>query len=185
MSNWHENLDEKLVAFIESQPVFFTASAPLAGGRVNVSPKGMDTFRVLDDRTVAYLDLTGSGNETAAHLRENGRLTIMMCNFQPPPLILRLYGQGQVIGMNHPRWAELAPLFPQLLGTRQIILLPIDSIQTSCGYGVPRMEFFEERQTLVKYWENQPDGAIPEYWKKKNLTSIDGLETGLAERLPS
>ena len=178
MPRFFEALDENLEAFVNRQHVFFTASAP-AEGRINLSPKGMDTFRVLDSRTVAYLDLTGSGNETAAHLQENGRLTIMFCSFDRKPLILRLYGMGTVIGPRNPRWQELVARFPTLPGRRQIIVLRIQSLQTSCGFAVPVYEFSEERQTLREWAEVKGEEALAAYRRKNNAVSIDGKPTQL------
>jgi hypothetical protein len=164
--------------FIVRQQMFFTASAA-ATGRVNLSPKGMDTFRVLSDSEVAYLDLTGSGNETAAHLRDNGRITLMFCAFQDKPLILRLYGTGEAIRPRDPAWAELIGHFHQLPGQRQIIRVKIESVQTSCGFAVPLYVFEGHRDLLTKWAEKKGDEGIRDYWQKKNAKSIDGLPTGL------
>lgn len=173
-----QKLDEKLKTFIESQKLFFTASAPNQG-RVNLSPKGLDTFRILDDHSVCYLDLTGSGNETAAHIRENGRLTLMFCSFSERPLILRLYGNGEVIGQKDADWQPLVPLFAALPGSRQIIRMHIESIQTSCGFGVPIFDFRENRGTLIRWAQKKGEDGLHEYWHKSNRRSIDGLPTGL------
>jgi hypothetical protein len=180
MAKFSERLDEKLKKFIGEQKVFFTASAP-ANGRVNLSPKGIDTFRCLDDGTVAYLDLTGSGNETAAHLSENGRITIMFCSFSGKPLILRIYGHGEVIGPAHELWEKLHENFPDYVGERQIILIKVEAVSTSCGFGVPVYEFKRERQDLIKWAEKKGDGGIRQYWKDKNQKSIDGLPTNIFE----
>src|SRR5262249_34613350 len=140
MAKFFERLSPELIDFVRRQKVFFVATAPpLSEGRINLSPKGTDTFRVLSDDTVGYLDLVGSGNETAAHLRHdpNHRMTIMLCSFGEQPLILRLYGTGRVVRPEDRAWADLSPKFPSLVGTRQIILLKIASGQTSCGFGVP------------------------------------------------
>ena len=168
-------------SFIQKQKIFFNASAPHSG-RINLSPKGIDTFRCVDLTTVAYLDLTGSGNETAAHLYENGRMTIMFCSFDDNPLILRLYGQGEVINNKSDRFEELHSLFSDIPGERQIILLNIESVQTSCGFGVPVYEFKEERDTLIDWATKKGRSRIEEYQQKKNLESIDGLPTKLFER---
>jgi hypothetical protein len=170
-----DELDEGMVEWIKAQPVFFVASAPSTGGHVNVSPKGHDTLRVLGPRSVAYLDLTGSGAETIAHTRENGRLTIMLCAFQGPPRILRLFGTGTAHPLGTPRFEELAPLFPELPGSRTIVELDVDRIQTSCGYAVPFMTFDEERPTLRQWADRKSDEELEEYWALKNETSIDGL----------
>lgn len=174
-----EQLNEKHKAFIAEQQMFFTASAPREGGRVNLSPKGIDGLRILDDRTVAYLDLTGSGNETAAHIRENGRLTIMLCSFAGAPLILRLYGAGRSVFPGDPDWAELEALFPARDGTRQIIVLDIDSVQTSCGFGVPLYEYAGQRDMLFEWADKKGPDGIAKYHRDKNQVSIDGLPTGL------
>ncbi|MBS1792832.1 MAG: pyridoxamine 5'-phosphate oxidase family protein [Acidobacteria bacterium] len=182
MAKFLERIDDKIRRFIGEQKMFFTASAPLAAaGRVNLSPKGIDTFRVLDDRTVCYLDLTGSGNETAAHLAENGRLTVMFCSFAGAPLILRLYGRGAVVHRNSPKWPELAALFDDFPGIRQIIVLHVESLQTSCGYAVPVYEFKEDRDQLIEWAAKKGADGIEEYRREKNRTSIDGLPTGLSD----
>lgn len=183
MAKFYTALDDTLTAFIEQQKMFFTASAP-SEGRVNLSPKGMDTLRVLDDHTVAYLDLTGSGNETAAHLRENGRLTLMFCSFDDKPLILRLYGHGESVTPRDKRWEQFAPLFPTFPGARQIIVLTIESVQTSCGWGVPQYDFRDERPIFHHWGEDDPD-FIPDYQRRKNAVSIDGLPTGLFDEEPA
>jgi len=172
--------------FIAQQRMFFTASAPSNGGRINLSPKGIDTFRVLSATEVAYLDLTGSGNETAAHTRDNGRLTIMFCALEDKPLILRLYGRGEAILPHDPRWNDLIPRFDLLTGTRQIIRLTIESLQTSCGFGVPLYEFKGHRDQLIEWAEKKGEDGLRDYRDKKNRTSIDGLATGMPEtRIPA
>ena len=178
MAEFYSELTTDLQEFMAQQKIFFTATAP-SKGRINLSPKGIDTFRYINNTTVAYLDLTGSGNETAAHLHENGRLTIMFCSFAKKPLILRLYGKGTVIDLKSNRASELSSLFSDFPGARQIILLNIESAQTSCGYGVPIYEFQEERPTLITWAKNKGDMGIQEYQKQKNLESIDGLPTKL------
>ena len=176
MATFYEALTDELQAFIWQQPVFFTGSAP-ADGRVNVSPKGMDSFRCFDARTVGYLDVTGSGNETAAHIGENGRLTIMFCSFTRQPLILRLYGGGEVARVGSERWAELIDRFTLLPGARQIVVLHIDSVQTSCGYAVPIMAHTRDRETLYKWAGGQTEDELTAYRERKNTRSIDGLTT--------
>ncbi len=180
MAKFFSELDDALIKFIRKQKIFFTASAP-ADGRINLSPKGMDTFRCLDTKTVAYLDLTGSGNETAAHIAENGRLTIMFCSFSNQPLILRLYGQGKVVQKTDEDWELLHKHFDSLTGERQIIILNIESAQTSCGYAVPVFELKEERQKLIEWAENKGEEGLREYRQTKNRASIDGLPTFLDE----
>lgn len=180
MAKLYPHLTTELIQFIEEQNIFFTATAPTQG-RINLSPKGMDTFRCLDQQTVGYLDLTGSGNETAAHLEENGRMTLMFCSFSEKPLILRLYGMGRVIRPRNPAWQTVANDFPAFEGQRQIILLTIESVQTSCGFGVPIYEYQENRETLIEWAKNKGETGIYEYWLQKNQESIDGLPTKLLE----
>ncbi len=180
MAKFLTALDDRLMAFIRAQRMFFTGSAPHSG-RVNVSPKGLDTFRILSPTRVGFLDLTGSGNETAAHLLENGRITFMFCSFEGPPLILRLYGRGRSVQQYDTEWNELRPLFgPSLLGERQLIIAELESIQTSCGYGVPLYEFKEERTQLVDWAQRKGTEGVRQYQLEKNTTSIDGAPTGLA-----
>jgi hypothetical protein len=178
MAKFYTELDNSLQRFIAEQKIFFTASAP-NDGRVNLSPKGMDSFRCLNDKTVAYLDLTGSGNETAAHIFENGRLTIMFCSFTEKPLILRLYGHGRVVRKNDEDWNRLYSNFTPITGERQIIVLEIESLQTSCGFAVPVYELKEERDKLVEWAENKGESGLVEYRQTKNQISIDGLPTHL------
>jgi hypothetical protein len=141
----------------------------------------MDTFRIVDASTVAYLDLTGSGNETAAHIADNGRMTVMFCSFDDNPLILRLYGRGEVITPSHPKWQTQLPLFAPIPGMRQIIMLHIDSVQTSCGYAVPLYSYEGERETLARWVAKKGENGIQKYWQERNLTSIDGLPTHLLD----
>src|SRR5256885_2779038 len=146
MGSATDSIPPELRAFIEAQHVFFVATAPSGvGGHVNLSPKGMDTFRVLSPTRVAYLDLTGSGNETAAHLLQNGRITFMFCAIDGKPQILRLYGHGRIILPDSAEWPDLGRLFPTLLGARQIILADLTRVQTSCGFGVPILSFTSNR----------------------------------------
>ncbi len=178
MAKFYPQLTDPLITFIAQQQIFFTASAPNQG-RINLSPKGIDTFRYLNSQSVAYLDLTGSGNETSAHLEENGRLTIMFCSFTAQPLILRLYGQGSMIRPRDPAWVDLYGQFDPMPGTRQIIKLAIESVQTSCGYGVPCYDYQGERGTLINWAKAKGESGIHHYWQQKNQVSIDGLPTGL------
>jgi Pyridoxamine 5'-phosphate oxidase len=168
------------MAFIRRQKVFFTATVPREG-RINLSPKGMDSLRVLDPRTIAWLDLTGSGNETAAHLRENGRITLMFCAFEGEPLILRLYGKGEVISPRDPEWPLLSALFPALPGVRQIMRLQVESLQTSCGFAVPLFVYRGDRNQLTQWAVRKGEVGLGQYRQEKNRTSIDGLPTGLME----
>ena len=175
MGKVHDAITADLQAFIEKQPVFFVATAPLAPlGHVNLSPKGLDCLRVLSSNRVAYLDLTGSGNETAAHLAENGRITIMFCAFSGAPMILRLYGTGAAVLPASAEWTSLIERFPAHPGARQIITADITRVQTSCGFGVPLMEPVGQRDTLLR-WAQAKGDALPGYREKKNARSIDGL----------
>ena len=171
-----ETVTPDLAAFIERQKVFFVATAPLAAdGHVNLSPKGLDTFRLLSPSRAAYLDLTGSGNETAAHVAENERITLMFCAFEGSPMILRLYGRGRVVLPGTGDWEELAAGFPEFLNARQIVVVDLDRIQTSCGFGVPQMAFEGERDQLVKWAERKGPAGLAAYRREKNATSVDGL----------
>lgn len=181
MAKVYDEITERLAAFIREQQVFFVASAPLsAEGHVNVSPKGLDCLRILSPLRVAYVDLTGSGNETSAHLRENGRITLMFCAFSGPPNILRLYGKGRTVLPQHAEWQELAGLFPEYLSTRQIIVVDVTRVQTSCGYGVPLMGFVGHRDTMQRWAEAKGEEGLIAYRQEKNMCSLDGLPTELA-----
>jgi predicted pyridoxine 5'-phosphate oxidase superfamily flavin-nucleotide-binding protein len=172
----YPSITPELKEFIEAQPLFFVASAPLSpDGHVNLSPKGQDTLRVLSDARVAYLDLTGSGIETAAHIQENGRITLMFCGFQGPPRILRLYGTGRVVRPGNPEYDELAARFPPLLGARQIIDVYVSRVHTSCGMAVPYLKLEAPRDQLNEWAEKQGPAGVADYWKRKNAQSIDGL----------
>ncbi len=183
MGKTYDAIPDDLAAFAVAQPIFFVATAPLSGeGHVNVSPKGLDTFRVLSPTRVAYLDLTGSGNETSAHLLENGRITIMFCAFVDPPRILRLQGRGRVVLPHDPEAPPLLELFGPRVGTRQIVVVDVTRVSTSCGYGVPRMELVGPRDKLDRWAEAKGEEGLAEYRRRKNLESIDGLPTHLAKR---
>jgi hypothetical protein len=184
MGKLYDHITDHLQAFIQAQHLFFVATAPLeAKGHVNLSPKGCDSFRILSPNRVAYLDLTGSGNETSAHLLENGRITFMFCAFEGAPNIVRLYGKGHTILRDTPEWDALFPLFPDLLGARQLITANIDRVFTSCGYGVPLYDYVGERDTWLKWAETKGEDGLIEYRKEKNSASIDGLPTPLCEAL--
>ncbi|HEX8671447.1 MAG TPA: pyridoxamine 5'-phosphate oxidase family protein [Longimicrobium sp.] len=175
-----ECITPELKTFIEAQPLFFVATAPLAGdGHVNLSPKGLDCLRVLSPTRVAYLDLTGSGNETAAHLHENRRITFIFCAFAGPPRILRLYGSGEVILPDTDEWTELSSGFPAYPGIRHIVRAEISRVQTSCGFAVPLMQYSAQRDTLLRWAEAKGD-ALPAYQREKNTRSIDGLPAPVA-----
>nr|WP_145157286.1 pyridoxamine 5'-phosphate oxidase family protein [Paenibacillus terrae] len=170
--------------FIRKQHMFFVGTAPLSQeGHVNLSPKGYDTFRILSENRVAYLDLTGSGNETSAHLEENGRITIMFCAFEGPANIMRLYGTGAVILPDSREWETLYPLFDPMPGARQIITIDVHKVQTSCGYAVPFMTYEKERDTLNRWAEHKGEQGLHDYWQEKNRSTIDGLPTPLGRRL--
>lgn len=182
MGKVHEAITEEWDAFIRRQQMFFVATAPLeAEGHVNLSPKGLDCFRLLSPHRVAYLDLTGSGNETSAHLRENRRITLMFCAFEGAPCILRLYGKGHTVLPTDPEWADLAPRFPRYPGARQIIVADITRVQSSCGFAVPRYSFDGQRDTLLRWAEKKSDDELEAYRREANSASIDRLPTPLGE----
>ncbi|HSF11620.1 MAG TPA: pyridoxamine 5'-phosphate oxidase family protein [Erythrobacter sp.] len=180
MAEFFEALNDKHIAMVSAQPVFFVATAA-AEGRINLSPKGYDAFRVLSPMRVAYLDLGGSGNETHAHLAADGRVTLMFCNFQQPALILRIYGRGRAVLPQDAEWAGLAAHFTLMPGTRQIFDIAVESVQTSCGWGVPFMTLQGERDTLKKA-HRQSDPAEWEAKMAKRTRSIDGLPTRPTDR---
>ncbi len=166
--------------FIQKQSMFFTATAPLsAEGHVNLSPKGLDSFRVLSDSRVMYLDINGSGNETSAHMMENGRITIMFCAFDGPPLILRLYGKGHTVLPGDEAWPELIKQFDLPIAARQIIVADIHMVQTSCGFSVPLYDYAGERDHAFKWAEKKGTEGLEKYKEEKNRTSLDGLPTAL------
>ncbi|MCP4200692.1 MAG: pyridoxamine 5'-phosphate oxidase family protein [bacterium] len=176
MGKVYEYIDDKLAEWIAQQHVFFVATAPLsAEGHVNSSPKGGDSFRVVSGSEVAYQDYTGSGVETIAHLRENGRIVIMFCAFKGPPKIVRLHGHGTVVTNDHTRYAELARHFPSNPGTRSIIHVSVERISDSCGYAVPLCEFKRPRDTLDRWAVSKGDERLKEYRRENNAQSLDGL----------
>ena len=172
-----ERIDDRLRAFIEAQPVFFVGTAPTGpDGHVNVSPKGLsDTFRVVDDATVAYLDLTASGAETIAHLRQNGRIVVMFCSFERSPNVVRLHGRGRVVSLYDPQYAEWAALFPDNPAARAVIVVDVTRVSTSCGYALPILEQVEERDVLTDNMRRRGPEGIKRYRRTKNAVSIDGL----------
>jgi hypothetical protein len=180
MSKFYTKITSKLQKFIEAQKIFFVATAPNSG-RINLSPKGMDSFKVMHENRVLWLNVTGSGNETAAHLSENERITIMFCSFEKVPNILRLYGKGKEIKPKDKEWNTIISLFPEIPGTRQIFDITIESAQTSCGMSIPFFEYKGERNDLNNWASEQGSEGIQEYWENKNQTSIDGLPTHLLE----
>lgn len=175
MGRSFESITDAMRAFIDEQPVFFVATAPREGGRVNVSPKGYDSFRVLGEHQVCYLDLTGSGAETIAHLRDNGRITFMFCAFEGKPNVVRLYGSGRYVRPGDPEFDDLIDGFPKRSGVRGIVVVDIDRTSTSCGYSVPFMDYVEDRQRLEETLSAKDDGELEEYRATKNAASIDGL----------
>lgn len=176
MGKVFEEIDEKLRSFIERQQMFFVATAPLAGdGLVNLSPKGLDAFRILDPRTVAYLDLTGSGIETVAHVRENQRITFLFCAFEGPPRILRLYGRGRALLAGTPDFEALRPSFPELPGARALVQVDVTRIADSCGWGVPLYDYQGQRDQLVRVSEQIGPEKLHEMRLEANARSLDGL----------
>ncbi len=183
MAKVFDQISDDVQTFIRDQHVFFVATAPL-NGHVNVSPKGMDCFRILSPNRVAYLDMTGSGNETSAHITENGRITFMFCAFKGEPNIVRLYGKGQTVLPGSAEWDSLIERFPEYVGMRQIITADIDRVSTSCGYAVPFFDYRGERETLIKYWRAKGNAEASVYQRKNNTASIDGLPTPLRDVQP-
>lgn len=184
MGKTYDHITPDLRDFIAAQRMFFVATAPLdAAGHVNLSPKGLDGFRVLSDTRVAYLDLTGSGNETSAHLEENGRITFMFCAFDGPPNILRLYGRGRTVLPGTPAWSGLIEQFPALPGARQIIVADVGRAMTSCGFAVPLYDFRDDRDTLLRWAETKGPDGLARYQREKNGASLDGLPTALGKRV--
>lgn len=180
MAKFYESISDSLADFIRAQHIFFVASAPVgAEGHVNVSPKGLDSLRILSPNRVAYMDMTGSGNETSAHLLENGRITIMFCAFDGPPRILRLYGTGRAVRPDHADWPELSRHFALTLGVRQIIVADVETVQTSCGFAVPLYTYEGDRDTLNKWSEVKGEEGLEAYWQQKNTRSLDGLPTSI------
>ena len=179
-------LDDGLREFIAAQHMFFVATAPLALlGNVNLSPKGRDTFRILGPNRVAYLDLTGSGIETVAHVKENNRITVMFCAFEGPPRILRLYGRGRVVELGHSGFEQLNSLFPEFPSARAVVVIELTRISTSCGFGVPLMRYEGDRNHLERWVENKGDEGLRAYRETKNAISLDGLPGFGSQRHPA
>jgi len=180
MGKFFKSIESQHKAFIEKQKMFFVGTAPLsAAGHVNLSPKGLDSFRVLGDARVMYLDINGSGNETSAHLLDNGRITFMFCAFDGPPLILRLYGKGYTVLPTDDEWAELIEAFDLQIAPRQLIVADIDLVQTSCGFSVPLYDYEGEREQAFKWAEKKGPEGLEKYQEDKNRISLDGLPTAL------
>jgi hypothetical protein len=178
MGDRSETLNQKQIEFIGKQQLFFVGTAATEGF-VNISPKGMDTFRVISESKVVWLNLTGSGNETAAHLLESNRMTIMFCSFDRHPVILRLYGPANTIHPREKEWNELISQFPEYVGARQLFEMDIELVQSSCGYGVPYFEPAGERPTLTKYADKKGPDGIKAYWREKNMRSLNDKPTGI------
>jgi hypothetical protein len=184
MAKVHEKITREIGEFIRRQHMFFVATAPLSkDGHVNLSPKGLDCFRILGPQQVGYMDLVGSGNETAAHVLENGRITFMFCAFEGPPNILRLYGTGRVVLPEADEWPALAQVFPIVPSARQIIVAEIERVQTSCGFGVPEYTYAGERDMHFKWASKKSAVDLAEYQEQHNAHSIDGLPTPLCAGL--
>lgn len=180
MGKFHDSIKLPHQAFIQKQHIFFVSTAPLsATGRINLSPKGLDCFRVFSEKQVGYMDLISSGNETSAHTLENGRITLMFCSFAGAPLILRLYGKGRAVLPDTEEWARYAPNFTIYPSTRQLLIADIDLVQTSCGFGVPLFDYMGERDIHFDWAEKKGAHGLQEYVQEKNLVSLDGLPTDL------
>jgi hypothetical protein len=178
MAKFFDELNDKLIRFIEKQKMFFVATAA-KDGRVNVSPKGYDALKVLSSKRLLWLNLSGSGNETAAHLLDTNRITIMFCAFEDPPLIMRIYGTASCTYFGEPAWNTMSQHFESLPGARQIFDVQIDSIQTSCGFGVPLYDFADQRTKLIEHAAKKSESEKVENWIKKNSLSIDGKPPGI------
>jgi hypothetical protein len=181
MGQRYQELSDKHIEFIARQKLFFVGTAT-ADSRVNVSPKGMDSLRVLGSRRVVWLNLTGSGNETSAHVQQSPRMTLMFCAFEGAPLILRLYGTAKVIHRNDREWNDLFALFKPLPGARQIFDVSLELVQTSCGMAVPVYDYMGDRELLSDWAVRKGDDGIRRYWEEKNQTSIDGIPTHIVAR---
>ncbi|TVZ56363.1 pyridoxamine 5'-phosphate oxidase [Lutibacter sp. Hel_I_33_5] len=178
MAKFTDKITSRVQKFIEEQKVFFVATAAKTG-RINLSPKGMDSFRVINDKTVQWLSVTGSGNETAAHLLNDNRITIMFCAFEGAPNIVRIYGKASEIKPSDANWNEVYSQFKPIPGARQVFNIDIESVQTSCGMSIPFYEYTGERNQLNDWAEDKGEEGIQEYWKDRNQTSIDGLPTNI------
>jgi len=178
MGKQYNHIPEKQQKFINEQKLFFVATAT-ADSKINLSPKGMDSLRILDNKRVVWLNLTGSGNETAAHLLENNRITVMFCAFEGAPLILRVYGTAKIYHPRDEQYRDLIGLFPKIIGARQIIDIEVEMVQTSCGMAVPYYDFKEGRNQLEQWAEDKGQEKIEEYWVERNTKSLDGKPTGI------
>ena len=178
MARQFDKLSEQHLKFINAQKMFFVATAA-PGTKINLSPKGLDTFRIVDNKTVIWMNVTGSGNETGAHISEHPQMTIMFCSFDKNPLIMRLYGKARSIYRNDDDWDNLRAQFGDIAGARQIFEVKLDMVQTSCGFGVPLYEYIGDRGMMDKWARDKGENEIENYWKEKNMTSIDGRPTGM------
>ncbi len=174
-------LSDKHIEFIGQQKIYFVATAAESGS-VNLSPKGGDSLRVINPKQIAWLNLTGSGNESASHIIQNPRMTVMFCAFEGSPLILRAYGKATVLHSQDDSWGKYAPMFPESVAARQIFVLDVDLVQSSCGMSVPYFTYEGDREDLANWSEKQGTVGIEKYWLKKNQKSIDGFETEIAKR---
>lgn len=181
MGKQFQELNQDHIAFIEAQKIYFVGTAT-EDSRVNISPKGQDSFRVISQSKVAWLNVTGSGNESAAHVQVNPRMTIMFAAFEGKPVILRIYGKAKVIHQNDVEWSNYISLFPVLPGTRQIFEIDIDLVQTSCGMSVPFFDYVAERDQLTEWAIKKGDQGLREYWQQKNQVSIDNIPTHIVEK---
>jgi len=180
MAEKFDSINKEHRAFIEAQKMFVVGSAG-AEGFINVSPKGMDSFRIIDENTVVWVNYTGSGNETSAHVQENGRMTVMFNSFDKAPLILKLYGIATVIHEKDAKWDEMTALFEHSVGIRQFFEMKVELVLTSCGYAVPEYKFIKERDTLKKWTDKKGREGIKEYWAKNNTHTLDGVQTHILE----
>ena len=181
MGTQYDALEPAHQRFVEKQPIFFSGSAA-RDGKINVSPKGMDALRVLAPNRIIWRNLTGSGNETAAHLADNPRMTIMWCAFSGPPMILRAYGTARAVHRNDADWDDLNGHFEENFAARQIFDLSVEMVQKSCGYAVPEMTFEKNRDTLVKWAENKGEDGVKEYWATRNTQTLDGVATNIVAK---
>ncbi|OEK04206.1 pyridoxamine 5'-phosphate oxidase family protein [Roseivirga misakiensis] len=180
MAKFFDQLEPQHIEFIQEQKIFFTGTAA-QDGRVNVSPKGMDALNILNPKQIAWLNMTGSGNETAAHLKLVNRITLMFCAFDGKPLILRVYGTARTIHKQDGEWQDYIETFGDNAGARNIFVVDVESVQTSCGFAVPLMDYKEDRQILADWANKKTEDELSDYWKQKNVNSIDGFPTGIFE----
>jgi len=176
-----EKINKEHKAFIEKQKMFVIGSAG-AEGFINVSPKGMDSFKIIDENTVIWMNHTGSGNETSAHVQENGRMTIMFNSFDKAPMILKLYGEATVVHAKDERWEAMSSLFPEYIGARQFFEMKVELVLTSCGFGVPQYKYIGERNLLLKWAENKGREGMKVYWSEKNVETLNGTKTNILEK---